>query len=419
MSSSHTKISEFYSNEYGLFDIFGVELEYMIVDQKTLNVLPACDRLFKKMTGHIVSDIDRGPISLSNELVSHVVELKTSRPVQNIRGIHKAFHQNIVAINEALDSFGARLMPTGLHPWMDPFKETVIWPYEYHRIYDAYNKIFNCKGHGWSNVQSAHLNLPFKDDREFALLHAAIRMVLPLIPALAASTPFQDGKATGLADVRLHHYCHITKTIHSIAGDIIPEPIYSKVRYYDEILNRSYADIEPYDPEGILRDEFLNSRAAIARFDRGAIEIRLVDTAECPAMDEAVLMCLIEAVKYLTGLQQAGETAIKDYPTDKLRALLDAGIRDAGQAVLFDQTYLDIWDMGLTSGLAMTSFWEEFVSRKAPSLDADPCVQLLCREGPVASRIIRRTGQNPTQTALFEVYSELCDCLAENRNFIY
>ncbi|HAL85576.1 MAG TPA: hypothetical protein DCM31_01010, partial [Deferribacteraceae bacterium] len=36
-----------------------------------------------------------------------------------------------------------------------------------------------------------------------------------------------------------------------------------------------YRDIAPYDPECILQEEWLNSRGAIARFDRKAIEIRL------------------------------------------------------------------------------------------------------------------------------------------------
>ena len=43
-----------------------------------------------------------------------------------------------------------------------------------------------------------------------------------------------------------------------------------------------YRAIDPLDTEGILQEEWLNSRAAIARFDRGAIEIRCMDTQECP-----------------------------------------------------------------------------------------------------------------------------------------
>jgi hypothetical protein len=32
----------------------------------------------------------------------------------------------------------------------------------------------------------------------------------------------------------------------------------------------------------VLRHEWVNARGAIARFDRSAIEIRVLDVAECP-----------------------------------------------------------------------------------------------------------------------------------------
>ena len=90
-------------------------------------------------------------------------------------------------------------MPTGMHPWMDPAREFELWPHGDREIYAAFDRIFDCRGHGWANLQSMHLNLPFADDDEFGRLHAAIRALLPLLPALAASSPFADGHARGLA----------------------------------------------------------------------------------------------------------------------------------------------------------------------------------------------------------------------------
>ena len=76
---------------------------------------------------------------------------------------------------------------------MNPLTETVIWPHDNNEIYSLYDKIFDCRGHGWSNLQSVHINLPFKDELEFRKLHSAIRLLLPIIPALSASSPFADG----------------------------------------------------------------------------------------------------------------------------------------------------------------------------------------------------------------------------------
>ena len=112
----------------------------------------------------------------------------------------------------------ARLMPTGMHPWMNPRAETVLWPDDGSSIYESYDRLFDCRSHGWSNLQSMHINLPFADDEQFARLHAATRLVLPLLPALAASSPVVDGKPTGLMDYRLEAYRTNQARMPSITG---------------------------------------------------------------------------------------------------------------------------------------------------------------------------------------------------------
>ncbi|MBK9976184.1 MAG: hypothetical protein IPP14_15545 [Planctomycetes bacterium] len=72
-----------------------------------------------------------------------------------------------------------------MHPFFDPMTETKLWPLSNNVVYETHNRIFDCRGHGWSNLQSTHLNLPFANDTEFARLHAAIRMILLILPALS------------------------------------------------------------------------------------------------------------------------------------------------------------------------------------------------------------------------------------------
>ncbi|MCA9630729.1 MAG: glutamate--cysteine ligase, partial [Myxococcales bacterium] len=135
-----------------LFEGFGIELEYMIVDRANLAVRPLCDRLFEAATGRAEVEVDRGAISWSNELALHVVELKTSRPAGALTALASKFQEEIVAIEALLAPLGARLMPTAMHPWMDPLKETRLWPHEQNDIYRAFDRLFGCKGHGWSNL---------------------------------------------------------------------------------------------------------------------------------------------------------------------------------------------------------------------------------------------------------------------------
>ncbi|NJM24660.1 MAG: glutamate--cysteine ligase, partial [Bacteroidia bacterium] len=211
-----------------LFQGYGVELEYMIVDRDTLAVKPIADSLLKQKLGTYESDYENGMVTWSNELVLHVIEIKSTRPEHNFNALENAFAENVKEINGVLAHWNAMLMPTAAHPFMDPLTESMIWPHESNDVYDVYNKVFDCRGHGWSNLQSTHLNLPFYDDEEFAKLHAAVRLVLPLLPALCASSPVIDGKATGALDSRLTYYKTNQSRIPSITGKVIPEAVFSK-----------------------------------------------------------------------------------------------------------------------------------------------------------------------------------------------
>lgn len=184
------------------FTVYGVELEYMIVDRLTLSVLPINDELLRRAAGKYVSDVDRGKLGWSNEVVLHLIELKNKHPDPSLEGLSIAFQAEIIYIEQQLEPLGARLMPTAMHPWMNPSAETRLWPHDNALIYKTYDRIFNCRKHGQANLQSMHLNLPFADDAEFSRLHSAIRLLLPIIPAMAASSPLVEGRASGYLDYR-------------------------------------------------------------------------------------------------------------------------------------------------------------------------------------------------------------------------
>src|SRR5690606_16820386 len=151
----------------------------------------------------------------------------------------------------------------------------------------------------WSNVQSMHLNLPFFNDEEFGKLHAAIRILLPLIPALSSSSPIFEGRKTGFKDSRMEVYKTNQKEIPEMTGKVISEQVITKKDYYEKIFGPINEAIKSYDTENILDHHFLNSRGAIARFDRNAIEIRVIDLQECPKADVAIAVFIIEVLRLL------------------------------------------------------------------------------------------------------------------------
>lgn len=209
-----------------LFEGFGIELEYMIVSKETHQVLPVADKLIFAESG-AYDDIERGPMAWSNELVNHVIEMKTNGPAKALEPLPDLFDGEVAHINGRLEELGGVLMPTGMHPWMNPERETQLWSHEFNAVYEQFNQIFNCRGHGWSNLQSTHLNLPFANDTEFGALHAAIRLILPILPALAASSPIVEGKQTGTVDNRLQYYRNNAMRVPSVSGLIVPEGAYT------------------------------------------------------------------------------------------------------------------------------------------------------------------------------------------------
>ena len=413
-----------------LFEGVGLELEYMLVRTGSLDVLPVVDQVMFTVAGDYEAEVERGPLAWSNELVNHVVELKTNGPAAGLRGLDTVFASHVAEINQIIEPLGGRLMPTAAHPWMDPERDTVLWPHEMGEIYRAFDRIFGCKGHGWSNVQCTHLNLPFHGDAEFARLHAAIRLVLPLVPALAASSPILDGRSTGLMDSRMHFYRENQKIIPSIAGRVIPEPVYSKREYEERILGPMYVDVAPHDPDAVLQEEWLNARGAIARFDRSAIEIRIIDIQECPTADLAIAHALERVLRALVGERWQTLERQKRFDTEALNTILLSTTRDAEAAMIDDRDYLealgihvrraragDVWQHLVETTVANDS---EFTSSWASVLET------ILHEGPLARRILRAVaGDNPSVAArlslprerLHDVYAALCDCLEENRSF--
>ncbi len=399
-----------------LFEAFGVELEYMIVDRETLDIKPITDELLKSVAGSYISEVERGEIAWSNELVLHVVELKTKGPAKSLEPLPQAFQNHVNEINERLEAFSARLMPTAMHPWMDPWNEMHLWPHEYNPIYEAYDRIFNCKGHGWANLQSTHINLPFNGDDEFGRLHAAIRLVLPLLPALAASSPIADGGQTGLADFRLEVYRNNAIKIPSITGWMIPERVFTRDDYDKEIFQRMYRDITPFDPEKTLQDEWLNSRGAIARFDRNAIEIRLLDIQECPLADLAIVSLVIDTVRALTQEKWSTYEYQKNQDEKDLYLVLMSTIQDAEETAIDNISYLRLFGIegeSVTAGdlwrHIATKVYKDFEQSVSPLHQS---LKVIFNEGTLSTRILRRLSSTPGKNDLKKLYGQLCDCLA-------
>ncbi len=406
-----------------LFRKFGIELEYMLVREDTLDVAPIADRILERVAGTITNEVKRGIMAWSNELALHVIEIKNSVPAPGLPGLAEKLQKEVEELGRVAAQEGAILLPTAMHPWMDPHSETLLWPHGNKDIYNTYNRIFNCQGHGWSNLQSTHLNLGFGTDEGFGCLHAAIRLLLPILPAIAASSPAADGALTGWLDTRLEYYRNNQKRIPFITGQVIPEPVFSEAEYERQIYQRLRRDIAPLDPDGVLEAEWLNSRGAIARFDRSAIEIRVLDIQECPLADISLAVLICAVLKGLTAERWSGLAEQMATKTGGLAEIFTGTVRDGEEAVINGRRYLSLFGRAGHAAMTAGELWQELAADCTPELVAAghgirQTVETMLAQGPLSRRLIRALGTKPDRERFEEVYRELGQCLAQGRLFL-
>lgn len=261
-----------------------------------LKALPIVDRILKDFHGRIVNFVEQPHFTFGKELQLHVMEIKPNEPFRSPENFEETMQEAVSTLLDFLErKYKAHLLGTGMHPLLK-LQETGIWPHRHRQIYEAYSKVFNLKRHGWLNIQSFQLNLPYSNEENGILLHNVLASVCAYLPAIAAASPIFEGGFGRDVDNRLIFYLQNQKEVPSVTGDIVPEYVSSFGEYRKEIIGKYSSDMAEKGAENlILHKDWVNSRGAIFRFDRRAVEIRVMDEQECVRSDVA-LSCFIRAV---------------------------------------------------------------------------------------------------------------------------
>ncbi len=404
---------------YRLFEAYGLELEYMVVDKDTLQIKPIVDQLFTGFAGSPVDDLARGTMEWSNELVNHVVEVRNARPARKQASLRSRFAKEVRALNAALAKHNAMLLPSGAHPFMDPEQETILWEHKHHELYKLCDKVFNCRTHGWSNSQSTHLNLSFGGDEEFGKLHAAVRLLLPIIPALSAASPILQGRFTGFLDARMEAYLHAQEQLPELMGPLIPEAVFNQEDYYRIIFGPIAQSLAIHDPDQLLDHHFANTRGAVARFDRGAIEIRVIDSQECPGADLAITEFIAVVLKALTSGRWVSTYLQRAWSENDLLPIFLQVIKDADRTVIANRDYLLMFGLMNQEYMTTRNLWQHlFVELNSELSDgAREHITHILEHGCLARRILKRTGREPDEGTILSTFTELADCLENDRAF--
>lgn len=390
-----------------LWQGFGMEFEYLLADRIGLEARAKARWFLQKM-----KTFSKHPkFEWSHEFFQHLVEVKNTDPTLSLEQLAKGVRQEVQAAAVFLKKKGFVFLPAGMHPFLDGKNSIPLWP---GKIYRTYAKIFDCRRQGFLNVQSAHWNLSFADEKEFVALHRAARLILPLLPAAAAASPIARGKWTGFKDYRLVVYRKNQVEVPAVTGAVIPESIASFQEYREKIWRPIQNALQRKAPQDVLKAEWVNSRGAILRMDRSALEIRLVDLQECPAQDvalaaagRAILRVLVEERWSSAGKQEV-------FPAHRLVRLLGAAEKDAEDAVFADGEYLRLFGLQRSS-LTGAEVWRALVQRlrKENQLGTqwEKHWELLFRKGTLATRILKFLNGDFSKEKILAAWRRLAEAL--------
>ena len=279
---------------YGLMKVLGPEHEFSIVNEE-LKPLPIVDKVIKDFSGNTVDFVHTPRFIFGKENSLQTLEIKARKPFKTPELFEETMQFAVSTLLEFLNrKYGAHLLGTGMHPLLKP-EDTGIWPHSNQDIIEEYKRIFNLKSLSWLNIQSFQLNLPYFNEKNAINLYNTLAYLCAYLPAISASSPICEGQLGPNIDNRLYYYKMMMQEIPSVAGDVVPEHISSIRQLQTEVVKKYSQDLANAGAgKEILYKEWTNLRSTIFRFNREAIEIKIMDEQECIKSDVA-LSCFIRA----------------------------------------------------------------------------------------------------------------------------
>ena len=388
--------------------MLGPEHEFSLVNQE-LKVLPVADKIIKDYCGKIINFVELPAFTFGKEMQLHVMEVKANSPFKSPVKFEETMQNAVSTLNQIVHKHGALLLGTGMHPLLK-LEDTAIWSHHHRKIYQEYGKIFKLNQHGWLNIQSFHLNLPYRKEADGIQMHNLLANLCAYLPAIAASSPIYEGKAGPDVDNRLHFYKINQKEIPSVTGEIIPEYADSFSQYKHEVIGRySEALAKAGAGKTLLSREWVNSRGVIFRFDRSALEIRVMDEQECVKSDVA-LSCFIRAT--LRGLIALKAELL---PHDLLVKDFNAVVKEGLNAQVSNP-----------DGKTARQVCQHYFDLALDYADEDEkkylwLIKKRLEEGNLSElirdRVLRRAGKTDFREAIINVYSTLIKCLSDNEPY--
>jgi len=263
------------------------------------------------------------------------------------------------------------------------------------------------------------IELPFGNEQGFGRMHTAVRMVLPIIPALSAASPFLEGaRAQGLS-ARLLALMEGTAGFPELTASFLPEVVLDQADYYRNVLEPIAMALAERGLADRIDYHAVNQRAAVPAFDRGTIVIHMADTQECVGADVAIAEMTLAVVNAMRSGRWASDYLQRAWHESDLLAILKDVVKEGGGTTITNSDYLLMFGMMRESATA-DELWRHLYQQLRGELSETARIRIahILDRGCLAQRILRRTGDRPSREELVETYGELAVCLQEDRAFV-
>jgi len=275
----------------GIEPQIGTEHEFSINDQH-YRPLPISDRIIRRICGAVKHEVPFAGVTVSKELQKHALELIPVRPGA-LSFLEDNLYKGLVELYRATN-YEYKFLGLGMHPLLT-LDQTACWDHDEQEYYQAYDRLFNIRQHGWLNIQALQINMPYQSKEELVSMFNKIRALMPYLVAVSASSPLVEGRLTSYMDNRLVYYRKNQRNIPEICHGILPEKLES-VDDYVQINRCIYSQLKERGA-GILCREWVNSRGLIVRFTRKCLEVKAIDEQECLRSDMALAAFLMALLR--------------------------------------------------------------------------------------------------------------------------
>ena len=254
----------------------GLEEEFALLDPEKLDLVPRFEDLHQAAAADPVL-----ASSIAGELISSEIEIRSGRG-EDLAGAITAQRDRRRRLFALAAERGVALGATGTHPWADYREQRVIDTEHYRRVERDLKYV------AWrNNTFSLHVHVGIRGADRAVAVCDRLRPVLPLLLAVSASSPFLDGRDSGLHSARTQIF---TKSFPRCG---VPDAFgdWETFAAYMDFLRRTRSVVEYTQVWWSVRPHF----------SFGTVEVRICDAqptaAEADGLAALIVACVAQAAR--------------------------------------------------------------------------------------------------------------------------